>query len=242
MMDKINTRTALVTPLLIIPLLIRPPNRTHPLNDHELVILGTAYREWIADQVYVDSKGSYRQNGSPRKVVTWNKAVKALFPENQDFHRAAQLHKSAGVVIDPTQAPRFISSSNGTTVGLRVVCGNTSMAELATVTLNDNSSPTILDAFEIADLLIDALYQYVTVPHGYLQAAVLLNKIVPTPIAKPEPDVSQGDNTELDVLAASVADEVCIKINQQAPNAHAQTIYPCQRTLEEVIRILQNRV
>ena len=231
--DTINTRLLL---------LLSPPLRTHSLSHSELEILETACRAWSGNEVYVDGKGNYRLKKHPRRIVTWNKAVKALFPENQDFHRAAQLHKSAGVVIDPTQAPRFISSSNGTTVGLRVVRGNTSMAELATIALNDNSPPTILDAFEIADLLIDALYQYITVPHGYLQAAELMNKIVPTPIGKPGPDVSQGDNTELDVLAASFADEVCIKINQQAPNAHAQTIYPCQRTLEEVIRILQSRV
>lgn len=54
--------------------------------------------------------------------------------------------------------------------------------------------------------------------------------------------MNNSPETNLNALAAKLADDVCTKINEQAPGVEAATPYKTQYTLEEVIRILQSRV
>jgi len=46
----------------------------------------------------------------------------------------------------------------------------------------------------------------------------------------------------LDKLAAQLADELCRKINDQAPKIESEMPYKAQYTLEEIIKILEARV
>lgn len=54
--------------------------------------LQTAFAEWITGRLYLDGRGNYRRRvlGRPRYIVVYNRAVKRAYPQNQDFHRAAQ--------------------------------------------------------------------------------------------------------------------------------------------------------
>ena len=52
--------------------------------------------DWRANKAYLDNSGNYRLKGETSKkgpIAPWNKAVKAAFPDNEAFHRAATPEK-----------------------------------------------------------------------------------------------------------------------------------------------------
>lgn len=58
--------------------------------------IAQGFRDWTSNRAYLDNAGNYRvRNGGPegkRKSATvapWNKAVKAAYPDNSAFHKAA---------------------------------------------------------------------------------------------------------------------------------------------------------
>jgi hypothetical protein len=52
--------------------------------------LQTAFIDWLTGRLYVDGRGNYRRRPD-RRVVPYNQALKQLYPQNSEFHRAANL-------------------------------------------------------------------------------------------------------------------------------------------------------
>ncbi len=53
--------------------------------------LQTAFSDWITRRLYLDGRGNYRSRLNARRIVPYNRVLKRLYPENQEFHRAAHL-------------------------------------------------------------------------------------------------------------------------------------------------------
>ena len=49
------------------------------------------FADWIANRIYVDGRGNYRSRVLHRRIVPYNRSLKRLYPQNQDFHAAAHL-------------------------------------------------------------------------------------------------------------------------------------------------------
>jgi hypothetical protein len=52
--------------------------------------LQQAFIDWLTGRLYVDGRGNYRHRPDGR-IVSHNRALKRLYPENPEFHRAANL-------------------------------------------------------------------------------------------------------------------------------------------------------
>jgi hypothetical protein len=53
--------------------------------------LQTAFSDWLTGRLYVDGCGNYRSLVLGRCIVPYNRSLQRLYPDNQDFHRAAHL-------------------------------------------------------------------------------------------------------------------------------------------------------
>ena len=53
--------------------------------------LQDAFSDWLTGRIYVDGRGNYRSRLRHRPIIQCNRSLKRLFPDNQDFHRAAHL-------------------------------------------------------------------------------------------------------------------------------------------------------
>ena len=53
--------------------------------------LQSAFADWISWRIYVDRRGNYRSRSrvGRRRIVPFNRPLKRLYPDNRDFHRAA---------------------------------------------------------------------------------------------------------------------------------------------------------
>jgi hypothetical protein len=53
--------------------------------------LQTAFAEWVTGRLYVDGAGNYRSRVPRRRrdVVAYNRVLRRAYPDNRDFHRAA---------------------------------------------------------------------------------------------------------------------------------------------------------
>jgi hypothetical protein len=52
--------------------------------------LQVAFSDWVTRQLYLDGGGNYRSHASHR-IVAYNRQLKKIYPENQQFHDAAHL-------------------------------------------------------------------------------------------------------------------------------------------------------
>jgi hypothetical protein len=50
-----------------------------------------AFADWIANRIYVDGRGNYRSRVLHRRIVRYNRALKRLYPQNEDFRRASHM-------------------------------------------------------------------------------------------------------------------------------------------------------
>jgi hypothetical protein len=55
------------------------------------VWLQVAFSDWITGRIDLDEGGNYRSRLPRRPVVPYNRLLKRLYPNNQDFQRAADL-------------------------------------------------------------------------------------------------------------------------------------------------------
>jgi hypothetical protein len=53
--------------------------------------LQQAFSDWVTRRLYVDGHGNYRLYVPRRPVAPYNRRLKRLYPNNQDFHEAANL-------------------------------------------------------------------------------------------------------------------------------------------------------
>ena len=53
--------------------------------------LQEAFTNWLTGRLYVDGRGNYRSRLHRRPIIPCNRSLKRLYPDNQDFHRAAQI-------------------------------------------------------------------------------------------------------------------------------------------------------
>ncbi len=51
--------------------------------------LQCAFRDWLTRNLYLDGSGNYRSRPS-RRVASYNRLLKRLYPDNGGFHGAAQ--------------------------------------------------------------------------------------------------------------------------------------------------------
>jgi hypothetical protein len=52
--------------------------------------LKQAFIDWLTGRLYVDGRRNYRRRPD-RRIVPYNQALKRLYPENTEFHLAANL-------------------------------------------------------------------------------------------------------------------------------------------------------
>lgn len=130
-----------------------PPSRVKALDTAERLQLQTAYTAWTTNTAYIDNGGNIRLK-TGGGIAPWNKLVKSLFLDQCDFHRAAH-QWNAGVFVDPTQCPRFVSYGLQGRTEVRLARGETFGPAVATT----NTVPA-------ADLIAQALYEYMKTPHG----------------------------------------------------------------------------
>jgi len=51
--------------------------------------LQTAFADLLTGRIYLDGGGNYRSRLRPHSIVSYNRQLKRLYPDNADFHRAA---------------------------------------------------------------------------------------------------------------------------------------------------------
>jgi hypothetical protein len=51
--------------------------------------LHTAFSDWMTGRIYLDGRGNYRSHVPPRRIVPYSRALKRLYPNSAEFHRAA---------------------------------------------------------------------------------------------------------------------------------------------------------
>jgi hypothetical protein len=61
--------------------------------------LQIAFVGWITGRLYVDGRGNYRSRAPGRPIVLYNRALKRLYPQNDDFYQAAHRWLSLWEVV-----------------------------------------------------------------------------------------------------------------------------------------------
>jgi hypothetical protein len=53
--------------------------------------LQQAFSDWLTGRIYVDGRGNYRSRLRRRPIIPCNRSLKRLYPDNDAYHRAAQI-------------------------------------------------------------------------------------------------------------------------------------------------------
>lgn len=75
--------------------------------------LQSAFSDWMTGRLYVDGRGNYRSRVRPRPIVPFNRQLKRLYPDNQDFHRAAHFWLTLWEAVPTARLGRHRSTDLG---------------------------------------------------------------------------------------------------------------------------------
>jgi hypothetical protein len=68
--------------------------------------LQQVFSDWLTGRIYVDGRGNYRSRLHRRPIIPCNRSLKRLYPDNQAFHRAAQIWLELWDVVPLTRLTR----------------------------------------------------------------------------------------------------------------------------------------